>query len=64
MNFCATCKLFQRSQDKKSVGICHRLPPVPVLYHDADSTLIVWEQPRVSEKDWCGEYQHRPWPTD
>lgn len=55
---CVTCRMFEVLGGDS--GRCHRVPPVPVITHNS----VSWEQPRVMKTDWCGEYLHKPSPTD
>jgi hypothetical protein len=62
MHTCKSCEFFQYLPGEEDgmgpqggMGECHRNAPRPTIGDSSQS--VTW--PRISDSDWCGEYDHR-----
>jgi len=60
---CSNCQYFaegamQPSVDLRAgkIGLCRRLPPVPLMLHTPNGVGINPVQPPVQPTGWCGEF--------
>jgi len=53
---CATCRFYRSYGENRTVGLCLRYPPQPLVeanrWPECDANF-----PEVKATDWCGEYQ-------
>lgn len=58
---CSRCAYFRPSSKDNSYGECHRYPPKVAAKHSSGGERHVAADvfPRVSEANFCGEYQNK-----
>ncbi len=57
---CSRCAFFKVYSDDESVGQCHRYPPKVASKQKAGERRVLADVfPRVSEDNFCGEYQNK-----
>ena len=61
---CSRCAFYKSFSDKESVGECHRYPPKVASkrksgeHKSGERKVLADVFPRVSEDNFCGEYQN------
>jgi hypothetical protein len=56
---CDTCRFFERREQGKGAGWCHRYPPI--AFTDGDDHYSGF--PTIKDDEWCGEHQTEPKPA-
>ncbi len=59
-DMCENCRFWERNEDLKGYGYCHRFPPTWKMTAQTAGALSVTESTdawtETQDHEWCGEY--------